>query len=61
MLFISLLKAYLSLNGKRDNKDKAERLFNRNKKAVEQGEVTKADKYATKLDTVFQKQRDFRT
>jgi hypothetical protein len=61
MLFISLLKAYLSLNGKRDNKDKAERLFNRIKKAVEQGEVTKADKYATKLDTVFQKQRDFRT
>jgi hypothetical protein len=54
MLSISLLKAYVSLNGKRDIKDKAERLFNRIKKAVEQGKITKTDKYATKLDTAFQ-------
>lgn len=54
LLSISLLKAYVSLNGKRDIKDKAERLFNRIKKAVEQGKITKTDKYATKLDTAFQ-------
>jgi hypothetical protein len=54
MLSIALLKAYVSLNGKRDVKDKAERLFNRIKKAVEQGKITKSDKYATKLDNAFQ-------
>ena len=54
MLSIALLKAYVSLNGKRDIKDKAERLFNRIKKAVEQGKITKFDKYATKLDDAFQ-------
>ncbi len=54
MLSISLLKSYVSLNGKRDVKDKAERLFNRIKKAVEQGKITKSDKYATKLDDAFQ-------
>jgi hypothetical protein len=54
MLSISHLKAYVSLNGKRDIKDKAERLFNRIKKAVEQGKITKSDKYATKLDDAFQ-------
>ncbi|MEY3967288.1 MAG: hypothetical protein RL137_188 [Bacteroidota bacterium] len=54
MLSIALLKAYVSLNGKRDIKDKAERLFNRIKKAVEQGKITKSDKYATKLDDAFQ-------
>jgi hypothetical protein len=54
MLSIALLKAYVSLNGKRDIKDKAERLFNRIKKSVEQGKITKSDKYATKLDDAFQ-------
>ncbi len=54
MLSIALLKAYVSLNGKRDVKDKAVRLFNRIKKAVEQGKITKSDKYATKLDDAFQ-------
>ena len=59
MLSISLLKAYVSLNGKRDIKDKAERLFNRIKKAVEQGKITKSDKYATKLDDAFQTLKSF--
>lgn len=54
MLSIALLKAYVSLNGKRDIKDKAERLYNRIKKAVDQGKITKTDKYATKLDVAFQ-------
>lgn len=59
MLSIALLKAYVSLNGKRDVKDKAGRLFNRIKKAVEQGKITKSDKYATKLDDAFQTLKTF--
>ncbi|MFM6994520.1 MAG: hypothetical protein ACKOWO_05310 [Sediminibacterium sp.] len=59
MLSIALLKAYVSLNGKRDIKDKAERLFYRIKKAVEQGKITKSDKYATKLDDAFQTLKSF--
>lgn len=53
MLSVALLKAYVALNGKRDVKDKAERLFNRIKKAVEQGKITKSDKYANKLNEAF--------
>ena len=53
MLSVVLLKAYVALNGKRDIKDKAERLFNRIKKAVEQGKITKSDKYANKLNEAF--------
>ena len=53
MLSVALLKAYVALNGKRDIKDKAERLFNRIKKAVEQGKITKSDKYANKLNEAF--------
>lgn len=53
MLSVALLKAYVSLNGKRDIKDKAERLFNRIKKAVEQGKITKSDKYANKLNEAY--------
>jgi hypothetical protein len=47
------LKAYVSLNGKRDVKDKAERLFNRMKKAVEQGKISRNDKYAEKLNEAY--------
>ncbi len=53
MLSVALLKAYVALNGKRDIKDKAERLFNRIKKAVEQGKITKSDKYANKLNEAY--------
>lgn len=53
MLSVALLKAYVALNGKRDIKDKAERLINRIKKAVEQGKITKSDKYANKLNEAF--------
>ncbi len=53
MLSVALLKAYVALNGKRDIKDKAERLFNRIKKAVEQGKITKSDMYANKLNEAF--------
>lgn len=53
MLSVALLKAYVALNGKRDIKDKAERLFNRIKKAVDQGKITKSDKYANKLNEAY--------
>jgi deoxyadenosine/deoxycytidine kinase len=54
MLSVTLLKSYIALNGKRDVKDKAERLFNRIKKSVEQGKITKSDKYADKLNEAYQ-------
>jgi len=53
MLSVALLKAYVALNGKRDVKDKSERLFNRIKKAVDQGKITKTDKYANKLNEAY--------
>jgi hypothetical protein len=54
LLSVSLLKAYISLNGKRDVKDKVERLFRRIKKSVDQGKITKSDKYADKLNEAYQ-------
>jgi len=54
LLSVALLKAYISLNGKRDVKDRAERLFKRIKKSVEQGKITKSDKYADKLNEAYQ-------
>jgi hypothetical protein len=59
MLSVALLKAYISLNGKRDVKDKVERLFNRIKKAVEQGKITKSDKYADKLNEAYQTLKNY--
>ena len=47
MLSVVLLKSYVALNGKRDIKDKAEKLFNRIKKTVQQGKITKSDKLLT--------------
>ena len=54
MLSVVLLKAYISLNGKRDVKDKVDRLFKRIKKSVDQGKITKSDKYADKLNEAYQ-------
>lgn len=54
MLSVVLLKAYIALNGKRDVKDKADRLFKRIKKSVDQGKITKFDKYADKLNEAYQ-------
>jgi len=53
MTSIALLKAYVSLNGKKDVKDKAERLMHRMKKSADQGKVSKKDKYAEKLNEAF--------
>jgi len=54
MLSVLLLKAYISLNGKKDVKDKAERLFKRIKSSVVKGKITKSDKYAEKLNEAYQ-------
>ena len=53
MLSITLLKAYVSLNGKKDIRDRAERLLTRMRKAVTSGKVTKSDKYADRLNEAF--------
>lgn len=53
MLSITLLKAYVSLNGKKDVRDRAERLLTRMRKAVTSGKVTKSDKYANRLNEAF--------
>jgi hypothetical protein len=53
MLSIALLKAFVALNGKADIKDKAEKLFVHIKKSVDQGKITRQDKYADKLNEVF--------
>lgn len=53
MLSIALLKAFVALNGKSDVKDKAERLYNRIKKSVDQGKINRKDKYAEKLNEAF--------
>jgi hypothetical protein len=53
MLSITLLKAYVSLNGKKDIRDRAERLLNRMRKAVTSGKISKSDKYANRLNEAF--------
>ena len=59
LLSVALLKAYISLNGKRDVKDKVERLFRRIKKSVDQGKITKSDKYADKLNEAYQTLKNY--
>jgi hypothetical protein len=54
-----LLKAYISLNGKKDVKDKAERLFKRIKSSVVKGKITKSDKYAEKLNEAYQTLKNY--
>jgi hypothetical protein len=53
MLSITLLKTYVSLNGKKDVRDRAERLLNRMRKAVTSGKISKSDKYADRLNEAF--------
>ena len=59
MLSVVLLKAYISLNGKKDVKDKAERLFKRIKSSVVKGKITKSDKYAEKLNEAYQTLKNY--
>jgi hypothetical protein len=53
MLSIALLKTFVALNGKAGVKEKAEKLFARIKKSVDQGKITRQDKYADKLNEAF--------
>ena len=59
MFSVALLKSYIALNGKRDVRDRSQRLFNRIKKAVEQGKITKSDKYADKLNEAYQTLKNY--
>ena len=59
MFSVALLKSYIALNGKRDVKDRSQRLFNRIKKAVEQGKIIKSDKYADKLNEAYQTLKNY--
>ncbi|WP_296687403.1 AAA family ATPase [Flavobacterium sp.] len=59
MFSVALLKSYIALNGKKDVKDRSQRLFNRIKKAVEQGKITKSDKYADKLNEAYQTLKNY--
>ncbi|MBP7510609.1 MAG: hypothetical protein KA981_01690 [Bacteroidia bacterium] len=54
MLSIALLKAFVALNGKAGVKEKAEKLFARIKKSVDQGKITRQDKYADTLQIIWQ-------
>ncbi len=59
MLSITLLKAYVSLNGKKGMKEKAERLITRMSKAVQSGKIHRNDKYAKKLNDAFESLKNF--
>lgn len=59
MLSITLLKAYVSLNGKKGIKDKAEKLIERMNKAVQKGNIQKNDKYAKKLNDAYETLKTF--
>lgn len=56
---ISLLKAYVGLNGKVGIKEKAERLLARMKKAVNGGKISRSDKYAKKLNDAHENLKTF--
>ncbi|MBU6158712.1 MAG: AAA family ATPase [Bacteroidetes bacterium] len=59
MLSISLLKAYVSLNGKKGIKDKAEKIIERMTSAVKKGKIQKNDKYAKKLNDAYETLKTF--
>ncbi|MDO9185870.1 MAG: hypothetical protein Q7W13_07655 [Bacteroidia bacterium] len=50
---IKFIKRYVGLQGKKAIKDKAQKLFDDMKKAVKQGVLTKADKYADKVNVMY--------
>ena len=59
MLSITLLKAYVSLNGKKGMKVRAEKLIDRMTKAVQKGKIHKSDKYAKRLNDAFETLKNF--
>lgn len=50
---IKFIKRYVSLQGKEGIKDKAKKLFDDMQKAVKEGHLTKADKYADKVNVMY--------
>jgi hypothetical protein len=59
MLSITFLKAYVSLNGKKGMKERAERLIKRMNRAVQNGKINKSDKYAKQLNDAFETLKNF--
>jgi hypothetical protein len=59
ILSITLLKAYVSLNGKKGMKERAEKLIERMTKAVQKGKIHKSDKYAKRLNDAFEALKNF--
>lgn len=53
MTSVLLLKAYIALNGKKQVKEKAERLISRMRKLVQSGKITKEDRYVIQLNQAF--------
>lgn len=47
------IKAFISLNGKKGVKDKAQKLYDKMKKAVKSGKLQPTDKYAKKLNEAY--------
>lgn len=47
------IKSFISLNGKKGVKDKAQKLYDRMKKAVKSGKLQPTDKYAKKLNEAY--------
>ena len=50
---IKFIKRYVSLQGKADVRDRAKKLFDDMQKAVKNGVLTKADKYADKVNMMY--------
>ena len=61
MLSVALLTAYISLHGAKDARDKARKLLDRINTAIENGAVTKADKYFKPLNAALQNLQQFIT
>jgi hypothetical protein len=59
MLSVTLLKAYISLNGKKGMKERAEKLVDRMTKAVQKGKIHKSDKYAKRLNDAYEALKNF--
>lgn len=56
---ISLLKRYVGLIGKKDGKEKAERLLKHYQHALDKGIISKSDTYYNQISTSFENLKDF--
>lgn len=58
-LSVNYLKRYIGIQGKHINKEKAKKLIDVMKKAVERGDISKTDPYAKRLDNVYRSLQTF--